>query len=167
MKTQLVPLVLVLSVTVKTTVQQPKSDVNSQQHKGAKNESAANAENKTRSKSDDGKEEKKSAEIESFIMHAQSVPAEFSADLVIQLVRSGKIKERKRRQDLLIEAFYTAAKAKQPLKLAALPGSAVDSRLGYRANAFRLGLDSLSLQSRAIKALLPLNKKRARQLFDE
>ena len=167
MKTQLVPLVLVLSVTAGLAVQQPKSGVNSQQHKGSKNESAANTENKAQSKSDDGKEEKESAEIDTFIMYAQSVPAEFSADLLIQLVESGKIKERKRRQDLLIEVFYSAAKAKQPLKLAALPGSAVDSRLGYRANAFRLGLDSLSLQSRAIKALLPLNKKKARQLFDE
>jgi len=167
MKTQLLLFVLVLSVTAGLAVQQPKSGVNSQQHKGSKNQSAANTEKKARSKSNYDKEEKKSAEIETFISYSQSVPAEFSADLLIQLVESGKIKERKRRQDLLIEAFYTAAKAKQPLKLAALPGSAVDSRLGYRANAFRLGLDSLSLQCRAIKALLPMNKQMARHLFDE
>lgn len=166
MKTQVALLVLLLSATTALAVQQSKSGVTSQQ-KGAKNDSAANPENKTRSKSDYTKEEKKAAEIESFIMYAQSVPAEFSADLLIQLVESGKIKDGKRRQELLVEAFYTAAKAKQPVKLAALPGSAVDSRLGYQANAFRLGLDSLSLQSRAIKALLPLNKQKARQLFDE
>ena len=166
-KTQLVLLVLVISVTATFAVRQPKSGDNSHQHKGSKQESAADAENKARSKSELGKEEKRSAEIDTFIISAQSVPAEFSADLLIQLVESGRIKERKRRQDLIIEAFYTAAKAKEPLKLAALPGGAVDSRLGYRANAFRLGLDSLSLQTRAIKALLPLNKQKARQLFDE
>lgn len=148
-------------------MQQSKSSLNFQQHSDSKKEPAANTEDKARSKSDNSKEEKKSAKIETFITYAQSVPAEFSADLLIRLVESGEIKERKRRQDLLIEAFYTAAKAKQPLKLAALPGGAVDSRLGYRANAFRLGLDSLSLQSRAINALLLLNKKKARQLFDE
>jgi hypothetical protein len=166
MKSQLVLSVLVLSVTTGLAVQQSKSGVNSQQS-DSKKEADANPKNKPRSKSDHSKEEKKAAEIETFITYAQSVPAEFSADLLIQLVESGEIKERKRQQDLLIEAFYTAAKAKEPLKLAALPGSIVDSRLGYRANAFRLGLDSLSLQCRAIKALLPLNKRKARQLFDE
>ncbi len=167
MKTLLVQLTLILSLTAGLAVQQPNSGVNSQQHKSSTNQVAANPEDKARSKSDHDKEEKKSAEIESFITYAQSVPAEFSADLLIQLVESGIIKQRKRRQDLLIEVFYTAAKAKQPLKLAALPGSVVDSRLGYRANAFRLGLDSVTLQTRAIRALLPLNKRKARQLYDE
>lgn len=167
MKFHQVLLVLVLSATTGLAVQQSKSSGNSQPHSDSKKESAANTENKARSKSDHSKEEKKSAKIEILLTYAQSVPAEFRADLLIQLAESGEIKERKRRQDLLIEAFYTASKAKQPLKLAALPGNAVDSRSGYRASAFRLGLDSLSLQSRAIKALLPLNKKKARQLFDE
>lgn len=166
MKSQSVLLVLVFSVTTGLAVQQSKSSVNSQPGSDSKKETAA-TKNNPRSKSDNRKEEEKSSKIETFITYAQSVPAEFSADLLIQLVESGEIKERKRQQDLLIEAFYTAAKAKQPLKRAALPGSAVDSRLGYQATAFRLGLDSLSLQSRAIKALLWLNKKKARQLFDE
>ena len=166
MRSQLVLLVFVLSATAGLAVQQSKSSVNSQQHSDSKKEAAVNTKNKDRSESD-SKDGRKSAKIETFITYAQSLPAEFSADLLIQLAESGEIKERKRRQDLLIEAFDTAAKAKQPLKLAALPGSAVDSRLGYRANAFKLGLDTLSLQSRAIKALLPLNKKEARQLFDE
>lgn len=165
MKIQVVLLVLVLSVTTGLAAQQSKSRVDSRQSSGSKDE-APDAKNRTRSKSDHRKE-KKSAEIETFITYAQSVPAEFSADLLIQLVESGEIKERKRRQELLIEAFYTAAKAKERFKLVALPGSTVDSRSGYRANAFKLGLDSLSLQSRAIKALLPLNKQKARQLFDE
>src|SRR5262249_3273024 len=112
-------------------------------------------------------EEKKAAEIETFITYAQSAPPEFSADLLIQLVESGEIKDAKRRQDLLVDAFYTATKAKEPVKLIALPGSAVDSREGYRATAATAGLDTLSLQSRVIRALMPLNKKKARQLFSE
>ena len=112
-------------------------------------------------------DEKKNNEIENFIMYAQAVPAEFSADLFIQLAESGEIKDAKRKQDLLVEAFQTASKAKEPLRVVALPGSAVDSRGGYRAAAARAGLDTLSLQCRTIKALLPLNAKEARRLFTE
>lgn len=165
MKSQLVLVVLVLSLTTGLSAQQSKPGQNSQQQSDSKKESAPNAKNKAGS--DNSKEERRSAGIETFITYAQSVPAEFSADLLIRLVESGEIKNRKRRQELLIEAFYTAAKAQQPLKLAALPGSVVDSRSGYRANAFGLGFDSLSLQCRAIRALMPLNKQKARQLFDE
>jgi hypothetical protein len=117
-------------------------------------------------KSDAG-EQKKTAEIESFITYAQSLPAEFSVDLLIQAVESGEIKDSKRKQDLLVESFYAAVKAKQAVKLVALPGGAVDSRAGYRATAANAGFDALSLQCRAIKALLPLNKKKARRLFGE
>lgn len=165
MKPQLVLLVLVLSLTPGLTAEQSRSAQNSPQQNDSQKQSASNTKNKAGS--DDSKEQKRSAEIETFITYAQSVPAEFSADLLIRLAESGEIKDGKRRQDLLIEAFYSAAKAQQPLKLAALPGSAVDSRSGYRANSFRLGLDSLSLQCRAIRALMPLNKQKARQLFDE
>jgi hypothetical protein len=112
-------------------------------------------------------EELNSAEIESFVMHAESAPAEFTADLLIQLAESGQIKDAKRKEDLLVESFYAAAKAKHPFKLLALPGSAVDSQSGYRSNALRFNLDGLSLQCRAIKALLALDKQKARELFSE
>lgn len=112
-------------------------------------------------------DEKHAAEIESFIASAQSAPAEFSADLLIQLAQSGEIKDAKRKQELLVEAFYASAKAKQAVKLVALPGSAVDSRSGYKASASSFGLEALSLQCRAINALLPLDKRKARELFSE
>lgn len=112
-------------------------------------------------------DEKKNNEIESFITYAQAVPAEFSVDLLIQLAESGELKDAKRKQELLVEAFHAATKAKEPLKVVALPGGAVDSRGGYRATAARVGFDTLSLQCRAIKALLPLKPKEARRLFTE
>ncbi len=139
--------VLIFSIIFGLTVQQPKSA------------------NKQKPKSPE--EEKRAAELETFINYAQSVPAEFSADLLLQVVESGAIKDPKRKQYLLVEAFYAASNAKEPVKMLTLPGSAVDSRAGYRATASRLGLDALSLQSRAIKALLLLDKLKARQLFGE
>lgn len=138
---------LIVSIIIGLTVQQPKS-ANKQKPKFLE-------------------EEKRAAELETFINYAQSLPAEFSADLLLQVVESGAIKDPKRKQDLLVEAFYAASKAKEPVKMLALPGSAVDSRAGYRATASRLGLDALSLQVRAIKALLVLDKLKARQLFGE
>ena len=138
---------LIVSIIIGLTVQQPK------------------ASNKQKPKSPE--EEKRAAELETFINYAHSVPAEFSADLLLQVVESGAIKDPKRKQDLLLEAFYAASKAKEPVKRLSLPGSAVDSRAGYRATASRLGLDALSLQSRTIKALLLLDKLKARQLFGE
>lgn len=166
MKTRVLLFLLAVSVNAEPAISQQRSVPNPPQQTGPKNKSTTNLEAKGPSKSDHD-DANKSADIEAFIIYAQSLPAEFSADLIIQLAESGQIKDLKRRQDLLVDAFYTAAKAKQPLKRAALPGSIVDSRSGYRANAFRLGLDALSLQSRAIKALLPLNKQKARQLFEE
>src|SRR5215212_1974333 len=112
-------------------------------------------------------DERKAAELESFISYAQSVAPEFRADLLLQIVESGEIKDSKRKQDLVEDAFYAAAKAKEPVKLMALPGMAVDSRAGYRATAAGRGLDALSLQDRAIRAMLALDKQRARQLFSE
>ncbi len=122
---------------------------------------------KTKAPKSSAVDEKKNNEIENFITYAQAVPAEFAADLLIQLVESGEIKDTKRKQELLVEAFQAATKAKEPLKVVALPGSAVDSRAGYRATAARVGFDTLSLQCRAIKALLPLNAKEARRLFTD
>jgi len=139
---------LIVSLVTGLIVQQPKS--------GSKQKPKPSVEEETRA-----------AELESFINYAQSVPAEFSADLLLQVVESGAIKHSKRKQELLVEAFHVAAKAKEPVKLAALPGTAVDSRAGYRATALRLGLDAVSLQTRAIKGLLLLDKQKARQLFDE
>ena len=127
---------LIFSISLGVAAQQPKSGTTKQPQPILK--SSAN-------------EEKRAAEIASFITYAQSVPAEFSVDLLTQLVESGEIKDPNRKEDLLVEAFYAAAKAKEPVKLVSLPGNAVDSRAGYRATALNAGLDVISLQSRAVR----------------
>ena len=153
--------ILIVSISIALAAQQPQPGNTQQVRQTSKAGSVPSATSKA------SLDEKRAAEIESFITYAQSVPAEFSVDLLIQLVQSGEIKDSQRKQDLLVESFYAAAKAKEPVKVVALPGSAVDSRTGYRATAARAGLDTLSLQCRAIRALLPLNKRKARQLFSE
>lgn len=155
--------ILILSIVVGLVVQQAQP--NRQQSKQTPVSS-----NKT-VKATDSKalpnKELKIAKIEDFFTYARSVPAEFSVDLFMQLLEAGEIKDLKRQQELLVELFYTAAKAKQPVKLIALPGSAVDSRAGYRATASQAGLDALSLQLRVIRLLLRTDSKKARELFSE
>ena len=46
-------------------------------------------------------------------------------------------------------------------------GSLVDTRSGYLSRAYDLKLDSLSLQSRAIRDMLPMDAAKARELFQE
>lgn len=145
---------LIVSLAVGLTVQQPRQSQSVGKKSVSKEKASAEA-------------EKRALELDTFINYAQSVPAEFSADLLLQVVESGEIKDAKRKQDLILDAFYVAPKAKEPVKLVALPESAVDSRTGYRAAAAALGLDTISLQTRAIKALLLLDKQKARQLFSE
>lgn len=72
MTSQLVLLVLVLSSTTGLAVQQSKSSPAPKQGSDSQNESVLN----TKKKADNSKEEKKSAEIETFITYAQSGPSE-------------------------------------------------------------------------------------------
>ena len=123
--------VLIFSILTGLVVQQPKAGLTQQPQQTAESKTepaSSNSSDKATASKTSAAEEKRAAEVESFIGYAQSVPAEFSADLLIQVVESGEIKDPKRKQDLLIESFYAAAKAKQPLKLVPLPGTAVDSR---------------------------------------
>ena len=104
--------------------------------------------------------------IEALINDARSVAPEFAADLLLQIAKSSLVKQDKK-AGLVEEAFRLASDAKYKIKRSALPGSIVDTRSGYLARAFELNLDALSLQTGAVKAMLPLDKSRARQLFNE
>jgi hypothetical protein len=106
--------------------------------------------------------------LEALVVDARSVPAEFAADVLLRLVESGRVTERAWRRELLAEAFRTAGGAQQPLKRRIAPGlDFAYTREDYRARAFQLNLDALSLRLRAVNAMLKVDKPRARALFDE
>ncbi len=98
---------------------------------------------------------------------AQGAPPEFAADALLRLVESGKIADRDARRDLAEQAFRLAANARFRVRMRALPGSAVDTRSGYLAKAYDLKLDALTLQSRAVRDLLAIDKAKARELFQD
>ena len=96
-----------------------------------------------------------------------SAPPEFGADALLQLVESEKVTDRDTKIELINRAFRLAAMAsyKMPLRTSlSVPG---DSETATRASVYKLKLDVLSLSKRAISDMLPLDKLRARDLFQQ
>jgi hypothetical protein len=104
-----------------------------------------------------------SNDIESLIDQARRAPGEFAADVLIRLAALDKL-EKTRRIELLADAFQRAAEAQQPYKRHAATLS-MESTAGYSNRAYSQDLDGLSLRLRAIEALLPLDTRKARDLF--
>ncbi|HVI10448.1 MAG TPA: hypothetical protein VND65_19325 [Candidatus Binatia bacterium] len=105
-------------------------------------------------------------EIQSIIDGAANAPPEFGADILIRLAESNKLAGPSAKIDLLTKAFNLAAGAEQPVKRAAGLG-VFDAHSALLARAYRMNIDRLSLQSRAVADLAPLNAAKARQLFDQ
>lgn len=113
------------------------------------------------------KEQERPLEIVSFINDVRSAPPEFAADLLIRIAESKKIADLAWKRELIEEAFRLAPSAQQPVKRVALLSSPTDTRTGFLAQAFELKLDALSLQCRALNAMLAIDKKKARELAAE
>jgi len=96
---------------------------------------------------------------------ARSAPAEFAADVLIKLVGSNRASSPRLKEELLEEAFHLATGAQEPLPRVGVGPYPVDTRHGLLAEGFQLKLDTLSLQCRAVDALIPINKLKARELF--
>jgi hypothetical protein len=97
---------------------------------------------------------------------AKALPPEFAADLLLRLTKSPKVKDPAWKREMLEDAFRLSSKGEQNVKRD-YAGSIRDSQEGYRSLSLSLKLDVLSLQSRAITAMLAIDKKRAREMFSE
>jgi hypothetical protein len=98
---------------------------------------------------------------------ANSAPPEFTADALLRMAETGKLADRGARLDLMEQAFRMAASAKFQVRMEGLPGTIADTASGSLSQAYGLKLDALSLQSRAVMDMLPLNPAKARELFLE
>ena len=103
--------------------------------------------------------------LQSIVELAHAAPPEFAADALLRVVESGKIKDRDARRDLVEQAFQLAASARFQLRMRALPGASTDTQAGSLGQAYDLKLDSLSLQSRAVRDMLAIDIPKARELF--
>src|SRR5580658_9780857 len=98
---------------------------------------------------------------------AGAAPPEFTADALLRIVESGKLADRAARREVVEHAFQLAASAKFPVQMQAGQGTTTDTRAGSLSDAYALKLDTLSLQSRAVRDMLPLDPSRARDLFGQ
>lgn len=106
-------------------------------------------------------------EIVFFVSNARSTPADFAADLLIRIAESNKIADLTWKRELLEEAFRIAPNAQQRFKRNYASWQPIDTRAGYLAYALDLKLDTLSLQCRAVRAMLSVDKQKAREMFGE
>ena len=71
------------------------------------------------------------------------------------------------KEHALIDAFNAAGYAKYQARIALLTVRDTDSDVGALAEALRLGLDRLSLQSRAISEMVPVDLRKAEDLLQQ
>ena len=113
--------------------------------------------------------ESKSAEqlkIENLVLLGQSAPPEVAADLLLTVATTQGAITKVRKQELIEEAFRFAGNAREPVNRKAW-SRIVDTRSGLKQAAFELGLDKLSLQTKAVMQMMALDKSRARTMFAE
>jgi len=139
--------------------QQPTPTVKSKQ------QAPAEVENKRRAVLE--QENKRDEDIKVLIGYARRAPREFAADSLMRIAESGKVTDQQLRRELIEESFQVAASAQNPTKRTIMPGTVIDTRAGYLSNAFRSDLDTLSLQCRAVNAMMAVDKRKARKLFVE
>jgi hypothetical protein len=97
------------------------------------------------------------------IEEARTLPPEFSADILLRLADSRIIEDRAWKRQLIEEAFKVGGHASLPYRKA---GEATTDSRASRAY-WDNGLEALTLQTRAVQALLVLDSQRARTMFDE
>jgi hypothetical protein len=98
---------------------------------------------------------------------AAASPPEFTADALLRIVESGQLADRNTRRELVEHAFQLAASAKFPVRMVGVTGTTTDTASGSLNQAYGLKLDVLSLQSRAVRDMLPLDPSKARDLFGQ
>ena len=98
---------------------------------------------------------------------ARGAPPEFTADALLRIVEQGRLADRDARRDLIDEAFRSASAAKFSVRMQGLPGTLTDTASGSLSRAYALQLDMVSLESRAVRDMLPLDPVNARKLFGE
>ncbi len=104
-------------------------------------------------------------DLERIVQLANASPPEFAADGLLRVAGVSKI-DKQLRMDLIDRAFHTAAGAQFHTPMIILTQTP-DTSAGMVASAARLNLDTLTLQTRAVRSMLLLNSAAARQLFLE
>jgi len=103
----------------------------------------------------------------SLVELAQAAPPEIASDAILRVVESGKIKDRDVLRDLIEQAFHLGGLAKFPVRMRGKPDAVTDTRTGSLSRAYDLKLDAVSLETRAVRDMLEVDKVKALELFRE
>jgi len=119
---------------------------------------------KARNTPADERKARRAIVIQNLILTAKAQSPEVSADLLFRIVGSRLELSPSVREELVEDIFRRASEAKEPIKLKQHVGL-IDTRSGYSSISYELNLDRLSIQLRAVRLMLPINKAKARELF--
>lgn len=106
-------------------------------------------------------------EILSLVGLAGASPPELAADALLRAAESRLVPEPALKRQLIEDAFRLSGSAVNRMLRRPMPRLSPDTRTGSAGRAARLKLDALSLQCRAVRAMLAVDKARARELFSE
>lgn len=109
-----------------------------------------------------GQAPKRPVEIEALVDRARALPPEFSADIQLRLAASPLIPETRWKRELIEDAFVIGAQA--PLPYQQRGDAYTDSR--PTVEVAHNDLEALTLQTRAVDAMLPIDSQRGLALFE-
>ncbi|HTQ53011.1 MAG TPA: hypothetical protein VMI94_01040 [Bryobacteraceae bacterium] len=92
---------------------------------------------------------------------ARSLPGEFAADTLLRIAAAPGLDDVAFRRQIIEDAFHLASAAQEPFARRRWPGAPVR----VFDKAYLQGLDACTLQCRAVDAMLPIDYRKARQLF--
>jgi hypothetical protein len=99
---------------------------------------------------------------------AQSVPPEFSADILLRVATCARLHDTVWKRELLEQVFECANQVQQPVRLRVINQGLIDfalSRADMRSLGFDQRLDRLSLESAAVRGMLEVDKGKALEMF--
>jgi hypothetical protein len=116
---------------------------------------------------------KQQPDLMTLMDRAQAAPPEFLADVLLRVVESGRISDPVWKEEILDQAFQTALLAPESVRRSAEEGAtdliSLDLSAHTRAQMLTLGfdqrLDRLTLQSRAVKEMMKLDRPKGLEMF--
>ena len=104
-------------------------------------------------------------DLDRIVQLANATPPEFAADALLRVAAVTSV-DTSLRKELIDRAFHLAAGAQLHTPLTSA-GQVVDTSAAMLVAASRLHLDALTLQTRAVRSMLDLDAKAAREFFLE
>lgn len=109
-------------------------------------------------------EKEKADALEQLLGNARVTQPEIFDYVIFQLLESGVIDDKKKKAELIEEVFNSAYSTQHPLKLKDFNDD-TDTRSGMLQYGLGLNLDRLSIQCRAVREMIAIDKQKAREMF--